>query len=154
MTFQRVKILILCKTYPSPSAKHVETSCVAGMTTDGRLLRLYPVPFRLMNDQSRFKKWQWIEADIEKSRDDHRPESHRSRAGTIAILGNPLPTTDSWAARLTQLALIQSFDSFTALDEARMARGVTLGLVPAGEVLSLDIKAARQPEWTEEDGRN
>jgi hypothetical protein len=52
------------------------------------------------------------------------------------------------------LALIQSFDSFTALDEARMARGVTLGLVPAGEVLSLDIKAARQPEWTEEDGRN
>lgn len=89
MAFQRVKILILCKTYPSPSAKHVETSCVAGMTTDGRLLRLYPVPFRLMHDQSQFKKWQWIEADIEKSRDDHRPESHRIRADTISVLGDP-----------------------------------------------------------------
>lgn len=151
MAFQRVKILILCKTYPSPSAKHVETSCVAGMTTDGRLLRLYPIPFRLMNDQSQFKKWQWIEADIEKSRDDHRPESHRIRADTITVLGDPLPTTDSWAARLAQLALIQPFDSFTALEQARVANGVTLGLVPAGEILSLEIKAARQADWTEEE---
>jgi hypothetical protein len=151
MAFQRVKILILCKTYPSPSAKHVETSCVAGMTTDGRLLRLYPVPFRLMNDQSQFKKWQWIEADIEKSRDDHRPESHRIRADTIAVLGDPIPTTNSWSARRAQLALIPPFQSFTALEHARAAHDVTLGLVPAGEVLSLEIKAARQPEWTEEE---
>lgn len=151
MAFQRVKILILCKTYPSPSAKHVETSCVAGMTTDGRLLRLYPVPFRLMNDQSQFKKWQWIEADIEKSRDDHRPESHRIRADTITVLGDPIPTADSWAARRAQLALIPQFESFTALEQARVAHGATLGLVPAGEVLSLEIKAARQPEWTDEE---
>src|SRR6266581_185382 len=33
-------ILILCKTYPSPSGKHVETSCVAGMKPDGSLSRL------------------------------------------------------------------------------------------------------------------
>ena len=25
-------ILILCKTYPSPSGKHIKTSCVAGMS--------------------------------------------------------------------------------------------------------------------------
>ena len=42
------RVLILCKTYPSPSAKYAETSCVAGMTEDGRLIRLYPVPFRLV----------------------------------------------------------------------------------------------------------
>jgi hypothetical protein len=82
MAFQRTRILILCKTYPSPSSRNVETSCVAGMTIDGRLLRLYPVPFRLLNDQSQFRKWQWIEADIEKARNDHRPESHRFRAPT------------------------------------------------------------------------
>ena len=151
MGFQRIKILILCKTYPSPSAKHVETSCVAGMTTEGRLLRLYPVPFRLMNDRSQFKKWQWIEADIEKSRDDHRPESHRIRADTIACLGDPIPTTDLWAARRAQLALIPPFESFTALEQARVANGVTLGLVPAGQVLSLEIRAARHSEWTEEE---
>jgi len=54
MAYQRMKLLILCKTYPSPRARHVETSCVTGMKTDGQLLRLYPVPFRLMNDQSQF----------------------------------------------------------------------------------------------------
>ena len=122
MIFQRTKILILCKTYPSPSAKHVETSCVAGMTTDGRLLRLYPVPFRLLNDQSQFRKWQWIEADIEKSRDDHRPESHRIRADTISILGDPIPTRHSWTARRAQLARIHPYESFTALEQARSAR--------------------------------
>lgn len=70
------------------------------MTSDGRLLRLYPVPFRRLNDQSQFKKWQWIEVDIEKARVEH---------------------------------------------------GVTLGLVPAGNVLALEITRTRQAEWTEEE---
>jgi hypothetical protein len=52
------RVLILCKTYPSPSAKYAETSCVAGMTEDGKLIRLYPVPFRLVSDEQQFKKWQ------------------------------------------------------------------------------------------------
>jgi hypothetical protein len=33
------RILILCKTYPSPSSRHVETSCVAGMDDSGQLVR-------------------------------------------------------------------------------------------------------------------
>jgi hypothetical protein len=42
------RILILAKTYPSPSAKHTETSCVAGINEAGEPRRLYPVPFRLI----------------------------------------------------------------------------------------------------------
>lgn len=60
-------ILILCKTYPSPSGKHVETSCVAGMRPDGSLIRLFPVPFRLIDGAQQFKKWQWIRARIERA---------------------------------------------------------------------------------------
>jgi hypothetical protein len=37
MASRQVRILILCKTYPSPSGKHVETSCVAGMEENGHL---------------------------------------------------------------------------------------------------------------------
>ena len=33
---RKVRILILCKTYPSPSAKYAETSCVAGMDEEGK----------------------------------------------------------------------------------------------------------------------
>ena len=121
------------------------------MEPNGQLLRLYPVPFRLLTDESQFKKWQWIEADVEKSRDDHRPESHRIRADTIRCLDEPLPTTNSWAARRAQLALIERFDSFAALDQARVTRGVTLGLLLAGPVLALEISPARQPEWTDDE---
>lgn len=61
------RILILCKTCPSPSAKYSETSCVAGMDENGQLIRLYPVPFRLIENDKQFKKWQWISARLEKS---------------------------------------------------------------------------------------
>jgi len=151
MAYRRTKILILCKTYPSPSASYVETSCVAGMEANGRLLRLYPVPFRLLADQSRFKKWQWIEADVEKRKDDHRPESHGIRADTIVRQGDPLPTLHDWAIRREQLALLERFDNFSALDHARVTRGVTLGLLPAGRILSLEVTAAKTPDWSEEE---
>lgn len=55
------RILILAKTYPSPSAQYVETSCVAGISQDGSMRRLYPVPFRMIEEGQQFKKWQWID---------------------------------------------------------------------------------------------
>ncbi|MDR2127528.1 MAG: hypothetical protein LBP52_00440 [Burkholderiaceae bacterium] len=64
---RRERILILAKTYPSPSAKHVETSCVAGINKDGVMRRLYPVPFRMIEQDQQFKKWQWIEVGVEKA---------------------------------------------------------------------------------------
>lgn len=82
---QTGRILILCKTYPSPSAKYAETSCVAGMSEAGRLIRLYPVPFRLVADEHQFKKWQWITARIQRSSDDRRVESHRLFVDTIQL---------------------------------------------------------------------
>jgi hypothetical protein len=42
MSTSIAKVLILCKTYPSPSAKYSETSCVAGLTEQGELIRLFP----------------------------------------------------------------------------------------------------------------
>jgi hypothetical protein len=81
------RILILCKTYPSPSARHVETSCVAGMEESGQLVRLYPVPFRMIQEEQRFRKWQWIRARVRESPEDHRPESHRNyNAGSDGVL--------------------------------------------------------------------
>ena len=76
MASQVERILILAKTYPSPSAQHVETSCVAGIIEHGAMLRLYPVPFRLIEEGQKFKKWQWVEVRVEKANKDHRTESH------------------------------------------------------------------------------
>jgi len=145
------RILILCKTYPSPSARYVETSCVAGMDEDGRLVRLFPVPFRLVADDRQFKKWQWIRARVRRAQDDARPESHRLSVDTILLDGEPLPTHDHWAARRDAMKDVPVFDSFEALDAARETDGVTLGLVRPSCLLGLDITPADNPDWTEDE---
>src|ERR1700733_10763067 len=103
MASRQARILILCKTYPSPSGKHVETSCVAGMEEDGSLIRLYPVPFRLDDDKKQFKKWQWIKVRVEKAKNDKRPESRKTFVDTIVCEGEPLTTKNDWAARRVEL---------------------------------------------------
>ncbi len=151
MASRQARILILCKTYPSPSGKHVETSCVAGMEEGGQLIRLFPIPFRLIDDQKQFKKWQWVNVRIGKASNDHRPESHKVFFDTIACDGDPLPTSHDWRARRDQLAKIQLFDDFASLDAARASSGATLGLLRPTQVLGLDITAASKPEWTKEE---
>lgn len=151
MASYKARILILCKTYPSPSGKHVETSCVAGMTEAGKLIRLFPVPFRLINDSKRFRKWQWIEARIEKAPADHRPESHRIKVDTIECDPEPISTRDNWRERQKVLEPINVHKSFNKLDQDRLASGVTLGLLQPSKIISLDITPASSAEWTDEE---
>ncbi len=142
------RVLILCKTYPSPSSKHVETSCVAGMDETGQLVRLFPVPFRLVTDEQQFKKWQWIEARVRKATDDHRPESHRISVDTIELVGEPLSTRDAWAERRLALEPAEVFDDFDALEAARQERDVTLGLLRPGRLVNLLISKADSADWS------
>lgn len=150
---RRKRILILCKTYPSPSEKHAETSCVAGMTADGDLIRLFPVPFRLIRDDQQFRKWQWISAQIYKANDDRRPESHKIYVDTIALDGGPLSTAREWDVRRREIGKLPLFTDFAELDRRREADGITLGLVRPSKVLGLDITAVDQTEWTDEELR-
>jgi hypothetical protein len=71
------KILIAVKTYPVISERYTELACTAGFREDGSWIRLYPVPFRLLDQDKRYEKYQWVEADIARSTKDPRPESHR-----------------------------------------------------------------------------
>lgn len=57
------RVLITVKTYPAPSARHGETVCIAGVRIDGdqpSFIRLYPIPFRMLEASSQFKKYQVI----------------------------------------------------------------------------------------------
>jgi|GEM_PF-6644839 len=69
------KILIAVKTYPTISEKYKELACTAGFRQDGSWIRLYPISFRLLEKDKRYKKYQWIEADISRNNGDPRPES-------------------------------------------------------------------------------
>lgn len=147
---RKERILILAKTYPSPSAQYVETSCVAGINQDGSMRRLYPVPFRMIEEGQQFKKWQWIDVRVEKANKDHRPESHKLYIDTISCsdLINP---KGEWSARREWLDRIPSFASIDEIDKARLNDGLSLALLCPKKLLGLEITKARNQDWTEEE---
>lgn len=151
MTSEVERILILCKTYPSPSAGHAETSCVAGINEKGEMRRLFPVPFRLIEDEKQFKKWQWIRARVEKTSSDHRPESRRLYIDTIECEDKPLSTDNHWRERRPWIERIPTFDNFDAVENARQKNGITLALVRPRRIVALDVKQVENPDWTEEE---
>ena len=94
------KILITVKTYPTLSRKYAELVCTAGVNESGEWRRIYPVRFRQLLDDQKYRKFQWIEAEIEKSYIDHRPESYKIvREESLRILGKPLTTANKWLSR-------------------------------------------------------
>lgn len=144
------RILILAKTYPSPSAQYVETSCVAGISQDGAMRRLYPVPFRMIEEGQQFKKWQWIEVSVKKANKDHRPESHRLSVDTI-LCGDVIDTKKEWAARREWLNKIPAFKDFDAIESTRLVDGLSIALLRPKQVIGLEISKARNPDWTDEE---
>jgi len=71
------RVLITVKTYPTLSSKYDELVCTAGFREDGTWVRIYPIPFRKLDYDSRYAKYQWIELDLVKNTTDPRPESFR-----------------------------------------------------------------------------
>lgn len=94
------KVLITVKTYPTLSEKYDELVCTAGFREDGTFIRLFPVPFRKLNYDSRYSKWQWIELDLTKNTSDFRPESFRPKDIDKEItIGEKIDTNHNWAKR-------------------------------------------------------
>lgn len=73
------RVLITVKTYPTLSKTYGETVCTAGLTQNGDWIRIYPVPFRRIEDlEQRYHKYEWIECDLHRIiAKDKRPESRR-----------------------------------------------------------------------------
>jgi hypothetical protein len=150
MQVKDAKILILCKTYPTPSGKHAETSCVAGMDEEGNLIRLYPVPFRLITKDQQFKKWQWISTKVRKAKQDHRPESHNILVDTIA-LGKEISPERNWEARRRELDKLRTFSTFADIAGAQKDNSASLALLRPRKIISLEIVPVSKPEWTEDE---
>ena len=94
----KIRLLITVKTYPTPSTRYREIVCTAGVKEDGSWVRLYPINYRFKDYSQWYKKYQWIEVEVEKNFRDPRPESFRP-VSDIKILGKPLGTENNWAER-------------------------------------------------------
>src|SRR5437764_15248176 len=95
---EKKKALIVVRTYPTPAKNGVEVSCTAAITEDGKWLRLFPIPYRFLDVDKRFRKYQWIELDVTKAT-DARPESYKIDRNSIKILTEPLSTDHQWKER-------------------------------------------------------
>lgn len=118
----QAQVLITVKTYPLPSNKYEELVCTAGLLTDGKWVRIYPIPFRSLPYESQYRKYTWIELDLVKNTSDFRPESYRPRQGfdePIRQVG-VIDTSRGWAERKS-LVLKEVFTSMNQLIE--LAKG-------------------------------
>ena len=79
--------IILVKASPQATQKHGETVCCAGVTDDGKWIRLYPISFRRLEEAQQFGRWNKIKFKWRKPKDDQRQESCRVDADSIEIIG-------------------------------------------------------------------
>ncbi len=93
------RILITVKTYPTLSAKYGELVCTAGLREDGSWIRIYPVPFRSLEEYQKFEKYRIIEAQVIRNSKDPRPESHKVNFESLALTETKLSTADNWRER-------------------------------------------------------
>lgn len=151
-TTQRERALILVKAFPQPSQKYEETVCCAGLTPEGQFVRLYPIRYRHLARDQRFDRWDVIEYEAERPRDDYRPESRHVNEDTIHVAQSREHLTDEqrvrlWAPHVT--------DSLVKLKELNVATERSLGIVrpDPGTVkftcsrLSADEAMAKQAEF-------
>ena len=146
--YHQETLLILTKTYPAPSKKHREISCVAALNQKGEMRRLFPLPFRLLGGEQQFQRWEWIRAQVTKAQDDHRPESYKVDIDSIERIQR-LGTGQGWAERMEWIVPHFSSD-FDALEARRQATGQTLGFIRPAE-FTLEIKPSESADWTPEE---
>ena len=144
-------ILIMAKTYPSPSAQYRETTCVAGVNASGQMRRIFPVPFRLLSGEAQFKKWEWITAGVSIPVHDHRPESRRIDTDSIVRTDNVIKVINGdWSKRIAWVEP-HVVETFAALEARRQNSGETLGFLRPSRLLELKITPVKETDWTEQD---
>jgi hypothetical protein len=141
------RVLIVVKTYPTPAHKGVEVSCTAGVTQEREWIRLYPVPFRFLEQEQQFARYQWIDVQVRPARNDPRPESHNLNDASIQVLKSP-PPVNGWGAREQILAPLRR-PSLCHIDDHRQKYGhPTLGLFRPARIKGLNITQADEQNWT------
>lgn len=148
--WKTAKVLITVKTAPVPSTTLGDTVCVAGvrLTDDGpEWIRLYPIPFRYLENDLRFKKYQVITVPVRPSHKDPRAESYNPDREKI----HTGETLRPWKARHPHVLPLA--DEWTM---CRLYRD-TLNKLPVPSLAAIrpkiftDLKVTTHPGWTREE---
>ena len=151
--WEEKEFLICVKAYPEYSTTYTETVCTAAVLREtGRLIRLYPIPFRYLRGEHQFKKYQWVQAKIKKNPKDDRPESYRIENDSIRPLGI-VDTKDGWSLR-KRLILSQTnnvFGSLEDLQDSQLAQRTSLGIIKPREIGRFHVEKKTEIEIAEQE---
>ena len=139
---QTIELLPLVKAYPALSKTYGEVCCVAGiqMTTDGpRWIRLYPIPFRALEERQQFRKYQRISVRVATHGGDRRPETRRPDRDSIQLVGAPIASSEGWARRRRWVEPLMT-SSMCGLRREQKRNGTSLGVFRPADVEALVIE--------------
>ena len=137
------RVLIAVKTYPTLSKKYIELVCTAGFREDGSWIRIYPSPFRFLSNTQKYRKYQWIELEIEENPNDSRPESYRPINIDEISLGDVIGTGKErdWAERKNFILGNNTiYDSIDELIEGAHNNSISLAIFKPKEILDFTVE--------------
>lgn len=143
------KVLIAVKTYPTLSTKYNELVCTAGFLEDGSWIRIYPIPFRKLEYDRQYSKYDWIEIDVLKNTSDPRKESFKPKSidCPMKIIGNIDTDKGTWRRR-KEIVLKDVHKNMA--DLILLARDptamVSLAVFKPKKILDFEIKEVER-EW-------
>lgn len=142
-------LLITVKAYPTVSTKYGEAVCVAGIrldTPEPEWVRLFPVPYRELAVERRFRKYEVIRLLVRKHSSDPRIETWRPNVDSIER-GEFIPAGGPWTKR-RELVEPLIGPTMCELNRGRKGNGLgpSLGLVRPARVRG--IRVTRESEWS------
>lgn len=144
---EKQRVLITVKTYPTLSRKYGETVCTAGLREDGTWIRMYPVPFRRLEEIEQYRKFDWVECALQRNSADPRPETFRPvQQSELQPVGH-LDTAHSWRDRrqvVLKTAIV--YDRLDALIAGAKANEMSLAVFKPTRVIDFSWEEEER-EW-------
>lgn len=147
---EKERILITVKTYPTLSRKYGETVCTAGIRENGSWVRIYPVPFRRLEDAEQYRKFDWVECRLIRNTSDPRPETYRPADFDELHAVGHIDTADEWRER--RRLLLKTARIYTRLDtliEGAKANQLSLAVFKPSKIIDFVWEEEESREWDE-----
>jgi hypothetical protein len=145
---ETIDFLPLVKAYPALSKSYGEVACIAGAQfrqTDAlsppkvEWIRLYPVPFRDLESDQQFAKYQPVRVRVERHSGDSRPETRRPDRESIELIGDAIPADGDWLRRRPFVEPLMT-DSMCGIQRRRKEDRTSLGIFRPAKISGLDIE--------------
>jgi len=106
------------------------------------------VPWGLLPESQRFRKYQWVDLTVIKAASDARPESHHLTQDGVSIVSAELSTANAWQARKNIVLPLRAHCLCCLIKQRDANQFPTLGIVRPDSISKLRIAPDPAP-WTE-----